>query len=428
MNRKSFARPLFCLRILICGIWGSLLAIGLTVRSAAGPESLEGTVMAGYQGWFAAEGDGTGMGWHHYGFGRPGQAHIDLWPDLSEAGQEEKHPTPLQMPDGSQAQVFSSAHPATVSRHFQWMKEFEIDGVFLQRFGVSLRNPKSRSFTNTVLANVRRASSTHGRTWAVMYDLSGMRKGEPLRALHEDWKNLCDQEKITADAFYQKEKGKPLVAVWGIGFNDDRDYTLEDCRELLQFLKTHGSGATVMAGVPFGWRTLSRDAMDDPRLLQVLEDQADIISPWSVGRYGNPVDAQRQITEIHAGDADWCRARGKQYLPVIFPGFSWANLMKSRGKPTALNSIPRLQGQLYWEQAMARIRSGSKMLYVAMFDEMDEGTAIFKCTRDRPVSPMQFSDYEGFAPDHYLWLTQQIREVLQGKREPHQKVPLRASP
>ena len=44
------------------------------------PEGLEGRVVTGYQGWFRAEGDGTGLGFHHYGLGgkfEPGHCSID---------------------------------------------------------------------------------------------------------------------------------------------------------------------------------------------------------------------------------------------------------------------------------------------------------------------------------------------------------------
>ena len=49
--------------------------------------TLAGKVMCGYQGWFAASGDGSGRGWLHYGRGgqfEPGKCSIDLWPDVSE--------------------------------------------------------------------------------------------------------------------------------------------------------------------------------------------------------------------------------------------------------------------------------------------------------------------------------------------------------
>lgn len=57
-------------------------------------------------------------------------------------------------------------------------------------------------------------------------------------------------------------------------------------------------------------------------------------------------------------------------------------------KPTTpLNAIPRLQGRFFWSQITAAKRAGADMLYVAMFDEVDEGTAIFKVTNDPPVGP-----------------------------------------
>src|SRR5436190_1930012 len=55
--------------------------------------TLTGKVVAGYQGWFTAEGDGAGTGWRHYskrGQFRPGSCNIDLWPDVSELDDDEK--------------------------------------------------------------------------------------------------------------------------------------------------------------------------------------------------------------------------------------------------------------------------------------------------------------------------------------------------
>ena len=39
-----------------------------------------------------------------------------------------------------------------------------------------------------------------------------------------------------------------------------------------------------MVGVPTGWRTLDRDSVKDPALHQIIL-KADIVSPWTVGRY-----------------------------------------------------------------------------------------------------------------------------------------------
>ena len=47
-----------------------------------------------------------------------------------------------------------------------------------------------------------------------------------------------------------------------------------------------------------------------------------------------------------------------------------------------------------------------------MFDEMDEGIAIFKCSNNPPAD-VQLSDYEGMPSDYYLWLTGEARNAAQ---------------
>ncbi len=389
-------------------------------------DTLTNKVLCGYQGWFATPGDGMGMGWQHYGFRAEGTCSIDLWPDVRELDPQDRFDSPLHRQDGQPAAVFSSAQATTVRRHFDWMQTHGIDGVFLQRFGTVLRGDKSRAFADRVLENVRAASATTGRTWAVMYDLSGLRAGDIERIVMQDWKRLRNTLHVLDDPHYLRHAGRPVVAVWGIGFNDGRNYTLDECAALLRFLRDNPEfgGTTVMAGVPYRWRTLDHDAVPDPHLHEVMQ-LADIISPWSVGRYGTLKDTEQQITRVHAGDAEWCRAHGKSYLPVIFPGFSWSNLMAGRGQEAKVNAIPRLGGRFLWSQAMQRIQLGANMLYVAMFDEMDEGTAIFKCTDDVPASARGFVTNEGLPSDHYLWLTGEIARVLRGEKPVSSELPKR---
>ncbi|MFC2115053.1 hypothetical protein ACFLTU_01160 [Bacteroidota bacterium] len=52
------------------------------------------------------------------------------------------------------------------------------------------------------------------------------------------------------------------------------------------------------------------------------------------------------------------------------------------------------------------------MIYVAMFDEMDEGTCINKCSGDPPIGDSPAPNYEGLPSDFYLWLTGRVTKML----------------
>ena len=60
-----------------------------------------------------------------------------------------------------------------------------------------------------------------------------------------------------------------------------------------------------------------------------------------------------------------------------------------------------------------------------MFDEVNEATAIFKCTNDPPVGASKFLTYEGLPSDHYLWLVGQGARMLRGKIPATESLPHR---
>ena len=375
-------------------------------------DGLEGRVLCGYQGWFAAKGDGAELGWNHWRVPdrdapQGSRIAVDMLPDVSELSAEERFASDLVGADGRPIEVFSSYHPATVNRHFQWMEEYGIDGAFIQRFAVNLRHPKLLAKSTKVLQSCRDGALRHGRVYAVMYDLTGMEAGT-LSTVAEDWRHLRDRMKIGDDAAAIHVAGKPLVAVWGVGFKD-RDYSLEECRAVIAALKA--DGCAVMCGVPTGWRTLDRDAVRDP-LLHEIVGMCDVVSPWTVGRYQTPEEVLRHAERDWAADIAWCGERGITFLPVAFPGFSWHNL--NRGQ---LDQIPRLGGRFLWLQAVGARQAGANSLYIAMFDEVDEATAIFKCI-DPPTPELaqRFVGMEGLPSDHYLRLTGEIGRLLRGER------------
>jgi hypothetical protein len=391
-------------------------------------QTLFGKVMCGYQGWFGVPGDGSSArGWRHWTKGRgeltDGNAKVDLWPDVSELLPGDRFPTGFQMADGKPAEVFSSYKKTTVVKHFEWMRDYGIDGVFVQRFTVGLRNSPNFKHNNTVLANCREGANANGRAYAVMYDLSGMPAGQ-MDNVMQDWRALRREMAMTEDPAYLHHHGKPVVAVWGIGFNDQREYTLDECRRLIEFLKNdpEAGGCTVMIGVPARWRTLSGDAVRDPRLLEIAA-MADVISPWTVGRYVNPAGAVDYAAKSLKPDQAWCHERGIDYLPVVFPGFSWHNMYGGES-----GQIPRLSGQFLWTQFCEAKRANTSMVYVAMFDEVDEGTAIFKCVNDVPVGrESKFVTFEGLPSDYYLKLVGAGGKLLRNEIPLADELPVKAN-
>jgi len=376
--------------------------------------TLIGKVVCGYQGWFRCEGDGSNNGWHHYaanGKFEPGHSHIELWPDVSELPPQDRVATSFKYADGRTAEVFSSVRESSAHLHFQWMREYGIDGAFLQRFVTTARDPRFREPMDKVLAHCQSAAKSNGRGWTLMYDLSGLKEGD-IQLVIDDWKRLVSEKRIDyQSSAYFKHRGKPLVALWGLGFND-RAPMLDEWSLLIDFLRN--DGCALMLGVPYYWRTLDRDCIADPKLLELIA-RADIVSPWAVGRFGTPQQAASNGEKLLKPDIAWCTERKIDYLPVIFPGFSWQNLSKARGQEAKFNAIPRLGGQFLWSQALAAKHAGAQMLYVAMFDELDEGTAIFKTENHPPVGASPFLAEPDLPNDHYLWLTGRLGKLLRGE-------------
>lgn len=399
-----------------------------TMRPYAGPttdvrpqEGLTGKIFCGYQGWFNTPADGANLGWKHWvrkGNTPPAldNLSIDILPDVSELGPDERHTTELVGSDGRPVELFSSFHPQTVDRHFRWMQEYGIDGVFVQRFVTPLGSPRHLRNCTIVLDHCRAAANRHGRAYAVMYDLSGLGRGGAASVI-ADWHALRTQMRIGTDPAYLRMGGKPLVAVWGIGFGDHRAYGIADCREIVAALKA--DGCAVMGGVPTGWRTLDRDAIKDESLHEVVA-LCDVVSPWTVGRYRSPEEVTRHATRDWAADVEWCRERSILSMPVAFPGFSWHNL---HGGP--LGQIPRRKGEFLWRQFAEASRVGAETIYVAMFDEVDEGTAIFKCADPPAGEPdTHLLGLEGLPGDHYLRLTGEAAKLLRSRTPIPERPPL----
>ena len=109
------------------------------------------------------------------------------------------------------------------------------------------------------------------------------------------------------------------------------------------------------------------------------------------------------------------------FMPVVFPGFSWDN---RQGKKPGSTNIPRRRGELYWEQFSTVARLGIDVVKVAMFDEVDEGTAIFKVSNSPPPQG-HFVTYDGMPSDWYLRLTGEGAKLIRREQRNTGRIPIK---
>jgi hypothetical protein len=378
------------------------------------PTTLRHKVICGYQGWFRCPGDPANEGWKHWSRSAtriaPDTLTFEMWPDMTEYADDEKYSAPgFTHRDGSQAHLFSSAHPKTIERHFQWMRQYDIDGVFLQRFLVNARNP---SF-DRVLDHVRASAASTGRVYAVCYDLTAFPTDQIFDALVTDWKRLVDEMKVTRDERYLRHDGKPVLVVWGF-FTDRFGPAL--AHRIIDFFKTDPVyGVTLVGGCQWHWRS-----EQDAQWARAFR-RFDVISPWNVGNVAAVDDRKHSATVYWKEDVAEAKRAGMAYLPVIYPGFGWTNL---KGKVAANQTIPRLGGRFYWRQFATAADLGVEMAYVAMFDELDEATAIFKVC-NTPPTQAHFRTYEGLPADWYLRLTAEGSRLIRRERKNQWTLPIK---
>ena len=376
----------------------SILFLSLACRHQASAnnrvsvDTILGKHMTGYQGWFTCEDGNAAKHW----LNQDNNLVVDMLPDVSEYDPNDLCDLPgYKDRNGNQIKVFSSQRLGIVDTHFRWMQEYGIDGAFLQHHLSAFGTAEGQNRRMTVARNVKNSAEKHGRAWAIMFDVSGSSENT-LSILQDIMPPLKDL--ITNSSMYLKTNGKPLVAVWGFGGKEGRHlHNPTDGLEVIKFLKEEGF--SVFGGmVRDTWaNNYNRNAA-----WTELVNSLDVISPWTTSadaltakEYGLKVEKEMKLianTPII-------------YSPVIFPGFSWKNL-----KDETLNAVPRNGGRFYENIAKASIAAGAKTLYTAMFDEVDEGTAIMKTlakTSELPTSgtflPLDFDGVD-LDSDHFLKL------------------------
>lgn len=400
---------------------------------AAVSSDLAGKVLVGYQGWFRGAADGSGFNnrWMYWSLDGAVPAvsdlNVDMYPDLTEYPADALYAPGTLTLKGTPAKLYSNWSPSVVDLHIKWMHDYGIDGLLVQRHVLIMNS--DRNAGDIELKAIAASAAKYGVYFAIEYDTTDMDPATVASALESDWTYLSSQLRIQNQPTYLTYKGKPLVSVWGIGFNDSRSAISDPTvgASIINWFHNVG-GVSLMGGVDGGWRTLDQDASPDPRWPDVYKT-LDVVQPWSVGRYSSIAEFKAWNTKRIQQDLAQTSANGQFCLPVIFPGFSWYN--KGRGP---FNEIPRQGGQFLWQQAYGMRASGAKSLKIAMFDETNEATAIFKVAPTRDAAPDQGTwltlDADGYSlpNDWYLRLSYEIAKGFHGNATIPAQMPANPGP
>ncbi|GAA3149769.1 discoidin domain-containing protein [Streptomyces rameus] len=376
-------------------------ALAPTASAAGSPGDVVGRISVGYQGWFACAGDGAPInGWWHWSqdWGRspsPSNTAVKCWPDVREFTNAYQT-SYAALGNGRPATLFSSYDQQTVNTHFLWMQQNGIDTAALQRFNPTGGEGPTR---DAMATKVRSAAESYGRKFYIMYDVTGWTNMQS--EIRTDWTNKMSAH--TASPAYAKQNGRPVVCVWGFGFNDDNHpFTADACLDVINWFK--GQGCYVIGGVPREWRTGTGGSRAG--YLGVYH-AFDMISPWMVGAIGNVTEADNAYNTYTLGDQADCNANGIDYQPCVLPG--------------DVSARQRVHGDFMWRQFYNMVRAGVQGIYISMFDEYNEGNQIAKTAETQAWVPANSGflalDEDGTAcsSDYYLRLTGDGGRMLKGQ-------------
>jgi hypothetical protein len=214
----------------IIGLVTLILSVGVEAVPLIDRTSLTNKVMVGYQGWHMCPGDGNdpNVGWNHWSESGdtigPGNYHTDIWPDVTEYSSSDLFSVPnTTLTYGGAPYLYSDFRQGATNVHWRWMMENGIDGAFVQRFLCrAIGNPSDsyQRLTDQVLQNEISAANTYGRVLCLEYDISGVDEGRLYDQLIYDWTYVNNRFNLRNNPRYLLHNGKPVVIIWGLGFQD----------------------------------------------------------------------------------------------------------------------------------------------------------------------------------------------------------------
>jgi hypothetical protein len=370
-----------------------------SAASAAG--DVVGKITVGYQGWFACIGDGAPINaWWHWSQNEaaapsPSNENLKAWPDMTiyDTGYTTAY---ANLNNGSAPNLFSSYDQQVIDTHCSLMQANGIDTIALQRFDPNGSEGPTR---NAITAKLNTAAQAAGRKFYIMYDATGWTNMKT--EMPADWTNVMSQ--YASSPAYAHQNGKPVVGIWGFGFNDaNHPWSAADCLSVIQWFQSQG--CYVMGGVPTYWRT----GVNDSRAGYLSTYSAfNMISPWMVGRIGTVTDSNNFYTNVNVGDQAYCNSNNIDYQPCVLPG--------------DLSARQRVHGDFMWGQFYNMVRVGAQGIYISMFDEYGEGNQILNTAPTQAYVPTNSGllslDEDGTAcsTDYYLRLTADGGKMLKGQ-------------
>jgi len=173
------------------------------------------------------------------------------------------------------------------------------------------------------------------------------------------------------------------------------------------FLKPGKYQAALVAGVDPNWR--AEGSADFQAMLMKMQG----LQPWSVGRrMKDPVTGYAvQNMSLWEGDMEKCLQHQVLFMPVLNAGTHIAGPPPIAGTPV---TVPRRMGNYLWQQFENVSQKKLNSVFLAMFDEINEGTQLMKIDLHPPVQA-PFLTYDGATSDYYLRLAGKAANLLKNK-------------
>jgi hypothetical protein len=262
------------------------------------------------------------------------------------------------------------------------------------------------------MVTVKNASEKYGKLFYMTYCIDFQWDGSGdnfIRAFKRDIINLEELGVLTSPNHAQVN-GKPLI---GFGFAEHAEWQHPEAMyTIIRWVKDRGYA---VKGFP-----MNNDWARSTGLRRDIVLMFDMVSPWTVGRFSSKSDMERWYRRYLEPDIAFGREHNIKVLPPIWSGGGgWSNLGNA-GKP---DPYSRRAGQFFWDQAyLLKKNYDIDTVLIAVLDEVDESTAIYKTAVDYFDIPTDnyfltnASSGWWLSSDFYLRTVGALLEMMRGTR------------